>query len=575
MNFNFEFLSNLQYKVKSLGARVAAFESGKKYMDMKAEMKTQLAEKERETKRLKSELADANARLVTMRENWWQVFEDMEKSQAEALEKKDRELKKMEERALNAERRVDEAKDKLLEKTRELYKIKAELEDEVGKNSTLKAQLKTNHENSSKPSSSNPNHKKITNNREKSGKPCGAQIGHEHHPRKWFPTPTNKIEIPAPKEYDDSPDYVRTGKIVSKQLVDIRLEVIVNEYSTPEFRNVRTGERVHADFPGDLTMDVTYSGNVKSFAFLLNNYCNVSIAKVSELICELTGGALKVSTGMINGLSSEFSDKTEAEQKKAFAEILAAPVMNVDFTSARVDGRNVNVAVCATPGGKVLYFAKEHKGHMGIKGTPVEICDGTLVHDHDSTFYSYGRAHQECLDHVLRYLKDSIINEKARTWNVRMRELIQEMIHFRKHLDPEDKRNPDEIDPVKVAGFEARYGELLDLAKQEYDYDPPTKYYKKGCNLYARLDKYKAAHLLFLHDRRVPYSNSLSERLLRVYKRKQHQVMAFRSFDNLEKLCNALGTVATLREQGKSLFESLAAIFAMPKPDNPVPDIVN
>jgi hypothetical protein len=499
-----------------------------------------------------------------MREKWYEVYEDLEKAHGKELEKKGRELKEMEKRALNAERQRDEAKDKLLEKTREVYRAQTELDEEKGKNLKLTARINQNHENSSKPSSMNPNHKKITNTREKSGKPRGGQPGHEWHPRKWHAAPTNKIEIPAPKEYADSADYAPTGKTVTKQLVDIRLDVIVNEYSTPEYRNVHTGERVHADFPGDLTLDVTYSGNAKAFAFLLNNYCNVSIGKVSELISELTGGELEMSTGMINGLAGELSSKTEDEQKRAFAEILAAPVMNTDLATARVDGKNVNVAVCAALS-RVMYFAREHKGHKAIQGTPVELYGGTLVHDHDKTYYKYGKRHQECLDHVKRYTVDSIENEKGLKWNVRMRDLIQEMVHFRKHLDPEDKRNPDEIDPDRVAGFEARYDEILRLAKEEYEYVPPSKYYKKGYNLYLRMEKDKVSHLLFLHDRDVPYSNSLSERLLRIYKRKQHQVMCFRSFGSLEELCNVLGVIATLREQGKNLYESVAAIFDMPK----------
>ena len=437
------------------------------------------------------------------------------------------------------------------------------MEDERGKVLELKAQINRDHENSSKSSSLNPNHKKITNNREPSGRRPGGQIGHKWHPRKRY-SPTNVIEIPAPQEYADSPDYKPTGKVISKQLVDMRIQLIVTEYTTPEYRHVRTGQRVHADFPGGLVLDVTYGGSVKAFAFLINNYCNVSIDKVSNFLCELTNGELKISTGMINGLSKEFSRKTETQQKKAFANILLAPVMNVDFTSARVNGKNVNVAVCAAPF-NVLYFARERKGHEGIKGTPIEVSHNILVHDHDRTYYKYGDAHQECLDHVLRYLKDSIGNEPNLKWNGQMQELIREMIHFRKSLDPEDDRNPDKIDPDKVNEFKARYDEILMLAKNEYDYEPPSKYYKDGFNLYLRMAGYRSAHLLFLHDRRVPYSNSLSERLLRIYKRKQHQVMAFRSFDSLDDLCNALGVIATLRTHGKNLYESVAAIFDMPE----------
>ena len=203
------------------------------------------------------------------------------------------------------------------------------------------------------------------------------------------------------------------------------------------------------------------------------------MAKTRELYQALTGGKLEISTGMINGLTNEFSRKTEEEQKKAFNDILRAPVMNTDFTTARVDGKNVNVAVCAIPE-KVLYFAKENKGHKGIKGTPVEIYNNTLVHDNDITYYKYGKRHQECLDQVLRYLLDSMANEKKLKWNVQMRDLIREMVHFRKHLDPKDERNPDEIDPDRVAGFEERYDAILKVAKAEYEYEPPSKYYKKG-----------------------------------------------------------------------------------------------
>ena len=45
---------------------------------------------------------------------------------------------------------------------------------------------------------------------------------------------------------------------------------------------------------------------------------------------------------------------------------------------------------------EMLYFFREHKGHEGLKGTPVEQYQQTLVHDHDKTYYNYGADHQEC-----------------------------------------------------------------------------------------------------------------------------------------------------------------------------------
>ena len=117
----YEFSTNLQYKVKALAARVALFESGEKYVNMEKEFKSQLAAKDREIRKIKLELADANKRMVTVRKNLQQVVEDMEEEHAKDLQKKERATKAMEERALKAERRVDELKDENLELKRERY----------------------------------------------------------------------------------------------------------------------------------------------------------------------------------------------------------------------------------------------------------------------------------------------------------------------------------------------------------------------------------------------------------------------------------------------------------------------
>jgi len=559
INANFEFISNLQYKVKNLSARVQAFESGEKYTAMKSAFATQLSAKDREISRLKSELATAHAQLVTMRHNWSQVFDDLEKEYAKKLEKKERTIKEAEERALHAKRQCDDFRDRLKEKSLELYQARTELEEEKGRNQKLTAQINRDHENSSIPSSQKPNHKKIANNREKTGRRPGGQVGHKGHARKRH-APTNRIDIPAPEEYANNPNYKLTGRIITKQVIHVSVNVVVDEYATAEFRHIKTRQRVHADFPDGVLNDVNYGGSVKAFAYLLNNRCNVSVGKVSDLLAELTGGELKISTGMINGLSKEFSRKTEADQKKTFADILLSPVMNLDFTSARVNGKNVNVLVCATPL-VVLYFAREHKGHAGVKGTPAEDYQNTMVHDHDLTFYHYGRFHQECLEHVLRYLKGSMENEPNLKWNEMMRELIREMIHFRNSLNPDDGRNPDEVDPDKVHNFEIRFDEILKLAEEEYEYEPPSKYYLEGFNLFRKMRRYRDNHLLFLHDIRVPPTNNLSERLLRILKRKQAQTMTFRSFEGLDYLCQTMGMFATLSAQNQTLFEPVASIF--------------
>lgn len=554
MNNNFEYITNLQYKVKSLTAQVKAFESGEKYAKMYSEFKTLLSQRDKDIIKLKHELADAHCQIVTARKNWMKVMEDIEIEHERELKEKDRRIKKLEERAFKAEGMLDSAKDKLKEKNIELYKVMTELEEEKGKNQELRAQINRDYENSSISSSMKPNHKKISNNREKTDRKPGGQPGHKGHNRKKH-LPTNQIHIPAPEKYANNIDYKLTGKIITKQVVNLNISVTVDEYDTPEFRNTRTGQRVHADFPLGVVNEVNYGGSVKAFAFLLNSRCCVSIDKVREFLSELTQGKLQISKGMINGLCKEFSKKTQTEQKEAFYSLLLSPVLNTDFTGGRLNGKTIQVAVCATPD-TTMYFAREQKGHKGVKGTPVEDYQGILVHDHDKTFYNYGSEHQECLIHVLRYLKDSMDNEPNLEWNKQMRELMQEMIHYRNNLE-----HGTAPDSSKVAEYEIKYQSILNDAKKEYEYEPPSNYYKDGYNLYQRLHKYKENHLLFLHNMMVPTNNNLSERLLRVFKRKQKQVMTFRSFDSIHYLCSSMGMINLLRAKNKNLYSSIASIF--------------
>ena len=137
-----------------------------------------------------------------------------------------------------------------------------------------------------------------------------------------------------------------------------------------------------------------------------------------------------------------------------------------------------------------------------------------------------------------------------------MRDLLRETIHYRKSLAP-----GEDLDPVKVVGFEERYGEILDIADKEYEYEPPSKYYKDGFNLKKRLREFREAHLLFLHDKNIPTDNNLAERLLRIFKRKQRQVMSFRSFSTLDYLCQSLTMLAQLCSRNVNIYKSVAEIF--------------
>lgn len=554
MRVNFEYDMHLQYENRALKARIRELESGAAYVRMQEECEKRCREMEREVRKLKTELENAVRQLRQNREHWFQVYGDMEKEHKKVVERKQGEIRRLQKLCEKTAIAYEQMHEKYLEQLHLRYAAESALEEEKGKNQKLRAQLNRDYENSSIPSSKSLRPKKVANSREKTGRKSGAQPGHKGHCRKKQEPTVPTVFLPPPEAVLEDPDFKKTAKTIIKQLVSIRMVLDVTEYHADVYYNAKTGERVHAAFPDGVINDVNYDGSIRAFLFLLNNDCCASIDKSRKFLSDLTGGKLNISKGMI---SREFALKTEPERRAAYADMLFSPVMHTDCTNARENGKGCYVYVCATPDGKALYFARAKKGHEGVKGTVAEDYQGILVHDHDITFYSYGTDHQECLAHVLRYLKDSMDNEPGRVWNKEMHGLIQEMIHFRN-----ETLLSCNLDPEKISGFEERYLKILETARKEYEDIPANAYYKDGYNQFLGMEKYMQNHLLFLHDFRVPATNNEAERLLRNYKRKQAQAVTFRSFESIENLCQCMSMLVLMRlEDPANIYDRVSRIF--------------
>lgn len=568
MNDHEYFLNtSLSYQLKAARRELADFRSGAVYQKMRDDYEDIIRSQKREMEKLRRERDGLSFTRKEIPRQWTEVMDDLvreHEKEVKKLKKTIAELMDIIASLTNRNTELDGQRKELLHK---FYETASHLEDARDLIVKLKAQASHNYENSSLPSSKCIERKKITNNREKTGKKPGAQPGHEHHPRKKL-TPTRTVGIAPDEKYQDTSRYTSTGKNITKQVIGVAIHAVVTQYSTPEFYDRKTGHRVHSAFPDGVTDDVNYDESLKTFAFLLNNRCNVSkelkfLEKTRELISEMTGGELCLSVGMINGLCHEFSGKSREEQDRLFKALLDAPVMNADGTTVRVNGKNSQVFVCCNKDA-AMYFARESKGHEGVKGTPVESYGGILVHDHDKTYYSYGSDHQECMVHILRYLKGSMENEPDRTWNREMHGLIQEMIHAVK-CSKDGVLTQEERD-----AYSERYDKIVEKGAEEYEETPPGEYYTAGYNLYLRMAEYKHNHLLFLENPFVAADNNLAERHARIIKGKTNQSVSLRSFDHLTDYCDCLSVMESIRKGGRGLYEEIKAIFQRPKPKPPL-----
>lgn len=555
--------ASLPCRLKAAERELEAFRSGEAYVKLRAEYEGVIRSQNVTIKKLQKERDSFSFSRKEITRQWMDVLEDLQKEQEKEVKKLKKTITELLDRIAGLKNRNAELDSKRKKALEDYYETAVKLEEAQGIIIKLTAQVNHNYENSSMPSSKCIGRKKITNNREKTGKKAGAQKGHPHHPRKPL-EPDKIVEIQTKEKLKDSLRYVPTGNIVIKQTVGIAVTPVVTEYHALEFYDKKKGRNVHSAFPAGVTDDVNYDESLKAVLFLLNSRCNVSkelkfLEKTAQFVCDVTDGALSPSVGMISGLCREFSLKSKKEQDGLFQALLDAPVMHVDGTAARVNGDNRSVVVCSN-GEATMYFARESKGHAGIKETPVETFGGILIHDHEACFYSYGSDHQECMVHIERYLKDSIENEKDLTWNRQMLELVQEMIH-------ENNMAPEGVADEKIAAFEARYDAVVQTAAKEYEDVPPSDYYRDGYNLYLRMVKYKHNHLLFLSNPLVEPDNNLCERKARVLKGKINQAISLRSFEHLTYFCECLSVLDHFAENSEeNLYKSVQEVFRREKP---------
>lgn len=556
MRISFERVTALQYELKAAQRQLASFKSGQKFVTMKKEHEAERRRLERQIRTLQEELHKLRLEQLHARQQWFESTDDMQAEYERQLRTLRAENARLYERSIKAEAQRDAAYDKMAEMRREKYQLASELEEEKGKNQKLIAQISKDFENSSFASSTQTiRKKKIPNNREATGRKPGGQPGHPGHGRKKQ-TPTRTVLLQPSPEILDDPDFRKTNRTITKQLVNVQVCLNVIEYQADIYRNSRTGEICHAQFPAGVVDDVNYGPSVRAFLFLLNNDCCVSIDKCRDFLKNLTGGKLDISKGMISKLSKEFAKKSEPLRKSAVSDLFLYPVMHTDCTNARVNGQSAYVFICAAPNGPALYYARKTKGHAGVAGTLIEDYQGILIHDHEKTFYRYGTAHQECLAHVLRYLKGSMENEPERTWNRNMHALLQEMIHYVNGLAPGVQR-----DPAKILEYEVRYDQILEKALAEYEDVPCSDYCRDGFKLARKMKGYRDAHLLFLHDSKVPTTNNLAERLLRYIKRKQNQAVSLRSIKSLEYLCDSMSVLFLMRQEDDNLYDKVSTVF--------------
>lgn len=488
------------------------------------------------------------------------------KSENKNFKKQLSDEKKDKQAIINRSNKASDKKDEIIKKLREEIKTLKADNEELGKeNKTLKNLVsitknitQKDPNNSSIPTSKSfTKRKKVCNSRKSTGKSVGGQFGHKGNKIKKSNTPNNVINIYLSKDTPDYSNYVQTGKYKTKQKVEIKLITEITEYREYEYRNIVTGETIWSKNDEGINSPFVYDSSVKALAVLLNNYGNVSVNKTKKILKELSKGAITLSEGSIENFKKEFNKKSDKELDQIINDITKERIINVDHTSINVNGEYYYVIFTGNDG-KALYQLYPKKDLESMEILEKCIVD-VLVHDHDKSFYNFGKLHQECCAHILRKLvfcKDTFKYE----WADKLKTLLESTIH---------KRNVDIANNITVYpkeyidGVNKEFRNIVETGKKEIEGIEKNMYNKDGHNLLKMVDDYQNCILLFLTDFDVPATNNISENHLRSIKAKQNVSHQFKNEEAAKNYVAFLTLIKNWLKSDIDLYSKIQGIFEL------------
>ena len=421
----------------------------------------------------------------------------------------------------------------------------------------LKNRLNLNSRNSSKPPSSDGLRKRkvVHSLRSKTGKKSGGQKGHKGHTLEMKQEADEIIEhkLRNCRECGRDLNDVASKQVIRRQVFDLpKPKVQVTEHQSECKICPWCKASNKASFPESVKSPVSYGCGVKSWAIYLQHGQLIPEKRLAELFKDVF--KLPISAASLASFAIELAPKLEKWMGLESKALAQAPVKHVDETGFRIAGKTSWLHSIGTEKA-TLYRASK-------RGDVPENLRGIVVHDHFKSYYSKikGASHALCNAHHLRELKQLIENKKVKeTWAQSMYRLLVLLSKLVKK--PVALSVPDRFKKVYesvVARGLAYHQSLPQLAKGKRG----RRAKRKGHNLLIRLHDYKQDVLRCLEDDRVPFSNNLAERDLRMMKVKQKISGGFRSRGGAEVFCTIRSLLATARKQGFNHLSTIEHVLA-------------
>ena len=429
----------------------------------------------------------------------------------------------------------------------------------------LEARLRETSRNSSRPPSSDGLGKpppKPRSRRRRSGRKPGGQPGSEGHHLAQVDCPDEVV----PHEPDrcggcgrdlDDAELLRVER---RQVFDLPPEtrLVVCEHRVSH-RRCGCGTVTAGVFPALVRAPAQYGPRLRAFVVYLAVFQHLPYDRIRQLVADRYGANL--STGTLQTIVQAAAAGLDPFLEQVRGQLAASPVVHVDETGARAEGR-LHWVHEATTRTLALYGLHQRRGKDGIDALGVlPDLTGVAVHDGFTPYRRYTSCtHALCNGHHLRELT-AVEERGGQPWASMMARLLVELnttVETSKHA------GKTALDPTELDRYRSRYRRILDAG---YKQNPePERTGKRGRpsqgkarSLLLRLDTYQDDALRFAHDFNVPFDNNQGERDLRMIKLQQKISGCWRSSDGAATFLALRSYIQTARKQHQNILDILQA----------------
>lgn len=157
------------------------------------------------------------------------------------------------------------------------------------------------------------------------------------------------------------------------------------------------------DLSGAIGAHRRFGWSVVALVAVLRTKLRLPLTQVQWLLRQ--GWGVSVSVGALSGMLEEAARAGRAAYDQVLDEARASPVLHIDETGWRQDGRNGFVWTVTTPTARFFQFSSSRAGAVARRLVGAEY-EGVVVSDFSTAYDQLDGRHQRCWAHVLRDIHD-------------------------------------------------------------------------------------------------------------------------------------------------------------------------